>query len=137
MFQSRQAYVEDFVKKLHEGQYIIDPKANDIQLGDGESLSKALGDALQTWEINKSTSISPPPLLSTHAFTLITLAFTHGIVIDKNDARDKVRETERLLEQCESEKSRLETDNKALQKRLAYLNQINETLENELKGREK
>jgi hypothetical protein len=31
MFQNRYVYVEDFIKKLHKGQYIIDPKANDIQ----------------------------------------------------------------------------------------------------------
>lgn len=33
-----------------------------------------------------------------------------------------------------NEKSKLETVNKALQKRLAHINQINETLENELKA---
>ena len=82
-------------------------------------------------------TITMPPFLSTHAFTLITLAYTHGMVIDKNDLGKQVKETERLLEQCDSEKSRLETYNKKLQKKLAHLNEINTTLENELKKMEK
>jgi len=132
VYQNRIGYVEDFVKKLHNREYIIDSKANEIKYGD-KTLSQALSDALGNWEFSTSTRLVPDSIFSTQPFAIITAAFAHGVVIEKNDVRKQLSETERRLEECEHEKQSLQKDINSLTTKLTRMNEINTALENDLK----
>lgn len=114
--------------KLHEDEYIIDSKANDIPYDNNMSISQALGKALSDWEGINSVQLAPSSIAATYAFMVITFAKVHGVVIEKRDLRKTIRETEQLVAKCEDEKEKLQEINKKLVKDLSLCNLRNEML---------
>jgi hypothetical protein len=124
--------VNDFVNKVHSGEYIIDNKINDIPYENNESLAQALSTALGNWEGVNSVQLTPSSLHANFAFRVITSAFVHGVVIEKKDLRRTIRETENLLEKCEDEKEKLNMIIEKAKKDLALCKYTNETLRKKL-----
>jgi hypothetical protein len=118
--------------KLHEDEYIIDKKANDIPYDNTMSISQALAKALSDWEGINSVVLVPSSIAATYAFMVITFAKVHGVVIEKRDLRRTIKETERLVEKCEDEKEKLEQINQKLVKDLSLCNLRNEMLKRKL-----
>jgi hypothetical protein len=71
----------------------------------------------------------PPAALTRMAFNTITAAFAHGVVIDKNDIRKQLRQTDELLKRCDEDKARLEEDIKDLHQELLSCQKISVGLE--------
>jgi hypothetical protein len=126
-------FVEDFLQKLHAGEYSIDHKANEIQYDDIKTVAGALDFALSNYDYVISHSLlGAYPNTIDDAYKMITTAFTFGVVIYKHDVRIKLKQTEELLTRCEEDKARLENDNRELLHKLTDCQQLKETLEEQM-----
>jgi hypothetical protein len=132
----KMAEVNKFISNLHNGVYIIDPKANVIRYDDTMSLAGALAGALQQYEQAQALSVSPNLAALILAHNMITAAFTHSVVIDQNDTRRILRQTEELLKHCEEDKGRLEKDNNELRQELIRCEKVRKSLEELLSEKE-
>ncbi len=122
MISTRTPYIENFLDNLHNGEYTIDPRANDIPCGNS-NLAHELDDALKAYEDSKPfTSGIGLPGLATRAYSMITSALSHGVVIRKNDVVKKLRDAENLLEKREDINEKLKLDNDRLRKKLVKSN---------------
>lgn len=110
--------VNSFIDKLHIMEYMIEPIANEIRYTENRSLAEELTQALNDFSLINRAAIAPDPIFTKRAFNVITAAFAHGLVIDRNDIRKKLREAEELLKRCDEDKSRLEDDIKNLHQEL-------------------
>ena len=126
-------YIRNFIQKLQSTEYMIDSKANEIPYDEMKTLARALEFALSEYDY---VTTHPKSDVYTKAiddaYNMIIAVFTHGVVIDKNDLRNKLRQTEELLTRCDEDKARLEKTNNALCSELIACNQIKETLEEQL-----
>ena len=59
---------------------------------------------------------------------MITAVRTRGLVIEKDDIRKKLRDTEGLLERCEEQKAKLQDDLNKMHKRLTEMAVVNKEL---------
>jgi hypothetical protein len=133
MTYDRVAYIGNFIQKLQTGEYIIDSKANEIQYDDMQTLAAALNYALEGYDYVTTHSLTTVyPYKINEAYNMITSVFSHGVLIDKNDLRTKLRHTEELLTHCDDDKARLEKDNNDLRRELIACKQIKETLEEQM-----
>jgi hypothetical protein len=118
MLSGRQRDVEDFFKNLLSGEYTIDPKANEIKFLKS-SLAQELSEALTMYEQTKmGAADEASPYFASNAFSMITAAFSHGVINRKSDVLKTLRETENRLQQCESANEQLQKNNKDLIKKL-------------------
>jgi hypothetical protein len=134
----RNDYVEKFLAKLHDTEYMIDPEANEISYGSSD-LATSLREALADYELQKSRALpytmSTLVLSATHvnrAFMVITAAFVHDMIINRSDLRIQVQSAEDLIQKLEAEKRSVEKDNQSLQKQITHLSEINKILEETL-----
>lgn len=130
--KDRAKFVNDFLDKLHNGEYIIDGKARDILYDNNKTLSEALSKALNDWEGISAISLTPPSISATYPYMVITSAIVHGVILEKRDLRKIIRETEQLVEKCESEKEELREIIEKAKKDLALCKYTNETLKKQL-----
>jgi hypothetical protein len=110
--------VNNFIEKLHSMEYMIEPRASEITYIENRSLAVELTQALNDFSLMSRATIAPDPIFTQRAFNVITAAFAHGLVIDRNDIRKKLREAEELLKRCDEDKTRLEEDIKTLHQEL-------------------
>lgn len=125
--------VEEFIQKLHNREYMIDARASEIQYSEHQSLADALTSALNEFDTVHRAAIIPPAGFTQMACNLITAAFTHDVVIDRNDIREKLRDMEELLTRCEDDKSILERDNNAMRQELIRCENLNKSLQDIVK----
>lgn len=126
-------YIGNFIEKLLNREYMIDSKANDIQYEEMNTLAAALQLALEKYDyVTKYPHDEIYTQAINEAYAMIIAAFIHDVVIDKNDLRNKLRQTEELLTRCDEDKARLEKDNSELLRKFVDCNQIKETLEDQL-----
>ena len=113
--------VENFLKKLNQSEeYYIDSKANEIPY-QGGSLAQKLVAALEAYQREKSTSATGIPqsdYIIQHTVSLINAARIHGIVKDRQDLMQKLKETEDRLGECEDRNTQLKNQNEELQRKL-------------------
>ncbi len=118
--------VENFLKKLNQlEEYYIDSKANEIPY-QGGSLAQKLVAALDAYEREKNTSATGIPQsdhVIQHTVSLINAARIHGLVKDKQDLMQKLKETEDRLGECEDRTAQLKNQNEELQRKLREPNQ--------------
>jgi TolA-binding protein len=118
--------VENFLKKLNQSEeYYIDSKANEIPY-QGGSLAQKLVAALDTYQIEKSTSATGIPqsdYIIQQTVSLINAARIHGLVKEKQDLIQKLKTTEDRLQECEGRNAQLENQNQELQRKLRESNQ--------------
>lgn len=105
------------------------PRANEIIYEESVNLTDALTRTLNDFDTMYRISPVPPAGLTQMAFNTITAAFAHGVVIDKNDIRKQLRQTEELLKRCDEDKARLEEDIKNLHQELVSCQKISAGLE--------
>lgn len=129
---NRTTYVNDFIKKLHDREYIIDPKANEIPYDSTKTISQAITSAISSWEFNNLLSRPHNEITVGYVFSVITSALGCGVVIDKHDLKKQLRDTQQMLSQCNSDNERIQKDNKDLIRKLAHSEELRKTLENEL-----
>lgn len=102
--------VENFLKKLNQSEgYYINSKANEIQY-QGGSLAQKLVAALDAYQREKSTSATGMPhsdYIIQHTVSLINAARIHGLVNDRQDLMQKLKETEDRLGECEDRNTQL------------------------------
>jgi hypothetical protein len=117
--------VENFLKKLNQSEeYYIDSKANEIPY-QGGSLAQKLVAALEAYQEGKSsstTAIPDDPIIA-YTASLITAARLYGLVKDRQDLMQKLKETEDRFGECTDKNTRLRNQVEELQKRLREPNQ--------------
>jgi hypothetical protein len=121
--------VKDFLTKLHSREYMIDgAKAEKISYNNG-TLAQVLSDSLSEFETIFRAIPIPHPSVIDKAYNAITAAFTHDVVIDKNDIRKTLRETEELLKRYEEDKVALERNNNELRQELIRCENLKKALQ--------
>ena len=117
--------VENFLKKLNQSEeYCINSKANEIPY-QGGSLAQKLVAALDAYQREKSTSATGIPqsdYIIQHTVSLINAARIHGLVNDRQDLMQKLKETEDRLGECEDRNTQLKNQNEELQRKLRESN---------------
>jgi hypothetical protein len=124
--------VDEFIQKLYSREYIIEPRATEIRFTENKSLAMELTEALNEFSLIYKATLAPNPTVTQRAYNAITAAFTHGIVIDRNDIIKKLRQTEQLLTDVEEDMARLEADTKNIRQKLLNCQQVNAELEKSL-----
>jgi arginine/lysine/ornithine decarboxylase len=112
--------VENFLKKLNQlEEYYIDPKANEI-LYQGGSLAQKLVSALESYQEAKNTSTTgiPDDPIIAYTASLITAARLYGLVRDRGDLMQKLKETEDRVGECMDKNAQLRDRIEELQRRL-------------------
>jgi hypothetical protein len=133
MSLDKTTYVRSFIEKLGNGEYMMDSKANEIMYTENETLAVALHMAIEGYDYAvKYPDTDTYRQKTDMAWATINAAFIHNVVINKNDLRTKLKQTEELLTRCEDEKARLEKDNNDLRTRWIDCNEIKKTLEEQL-----
>lgn len=117
--------VENFLKKLNQSEeYYIDSKANEIPY-QGGSLAQKLVTALDAYQEGKSSSTTgiPDDPIIAYTVSLITAARLYGLVKDRQDLMQKLKETEDRLGECTDNNTKLRKQIEELQRRLREPNQ--------------
>jgi hypothetical protein len=117
--------VENFLKKLNQSEeYYIDSKANEIPY-QGGSLAQKLVAALDAYQEGKSSSTTgiPDDAIIAYTVSLITAARLYGLVKDRLDLMQKLKETEDRLGECMDNNTKLRNQIEELQRRLREPNQ--------------
>ena len=112
--------VENFLKKLNQSEeYYIDSKANDIEYQGGSLAQKLLAalDAYQEGRSSSTTGIPDDPIIA-HTASLITAARLYGLVKDRQDLIQRLKETEDRFDECMGKNAKLRNQNEELQRRL-------------------
>ncbi len=112
--------VENFLKKLNQSEdYYIDFKANEIQYQCG-SLAQKLVAALDVYQEGKSSSTTgiPDDPIIAYTASLVTAARLYGLVKDRQDLMQKLKESEDRLIQCMDKNANLRSQIVELQRRL-------------------
>jgi hypothetical protein len=117
--------VENFLKKLNQSEeYYIDSKANEIPY-QGGSLAQKLVAALNAYQEDKSSSTTgiPDDAIIAYTVSLITAARLYGLVKERQDLMQKLKETEDTLGECMDNNTKLRNQIEELQRRLRQPNQ--------------
>jgi predicted RNase H-like nuclease (RuvC/YqgF family) len=112
--------VENFLKKLNQtDEFYIDSKANEIPYQGGSLAQKLLSalDAYQQGKNSSTTGIPDDPIIG-YTVSLITAARLFGLVKDRQDVMQKLKETEDRLGECTDNNSQLRNKIEELQRRL-------------------
>jgi predicted RNase H-like nuclease (RuvC/YqgF family) len=112
--------VENFLKKLNQTEeYYIDSKANEIPY-QGGSLAQKLVAALDAYQQGKNSSTTgiPDDAIIAYTVSLITAARLFGLVKDRQDLMQKLKETEDRLGECTDNNTQLRNQIEELQRRL-------------------
>lgn len=113
--------VENFLKKLNQtDEYYIDSKANEIPYQGSGSLAQKLLSALDAYQQGKNSSttgIPDDPIIG-YTVSLITAARLFGLVKDRQDLMQKLKETEDRLGECTDNNTQLRNQIEELQRRL-------------------
>ncbi|MFL6408571.1 MAG: hypothetical protein ACJ71F_16085 [Nitrososphaeraceae archaeon] len=91
--------IENFLKRLNQSEgYYIDSKANEIPY-QGGSLAQKLVAALDAYQEGKNSSTTgiPDDTIIEYTASLVTAARLYGIVKDRQDLMQKLKETEDRL----------------------------------------
>lgn len=115
MISERQQDVENFLENLRSGEYTIESRASKIPYGNS-SLAQELSDTLAMYEHSKIFSAvgDAAPYSVTAAISMITAAFSYGVIIQKSDLIKKLRDAENWLQQCEKDNRDWQKNNKDL-----------------------
>ncbi len=111
--------VENFLKKLNQTEeYYIDSKANEIPYQGGSLAQKLVAalDAYQEGKSNSTTGIPDDPIIA-YTASLVTAARLYGLVKDRQDLMQKLKETEDTLGQCTDKNAKLRNQIEELQRR--------------------
>ncbi|MFL6441368.1 MAG: hypothetical protein ACJ702_05365 [Nitrososphaeraceae archaeon] len=117
--------VENFLKKLNQSEeYYIDSKANEIPY-QGGSLAQKLVAALDAYQEGKNSSTTgiPDDTIIEYTASLVTAARLYGIVKDRQDLMQKLKETEDRLGECTGKNTMLRSQIEELQRRSREPNQ--------------
>jgi hypothetical protein len=117
--------VENFLKKLNQlEEYYIDSKANEIPY-QGGSLAQKLVAALDAYQEGKSSSTTgiPDDAIIAYTVSLITAARLYGLVKDRLDLMQKLKETGDRLGECMDKNTKLRNQIEELQRRSREPNQ--------------
>ena len=112
--------VENFLKKLNQTEeFYIDSKANEIPY-QGGSLAQKLVAALDAYQQGKNSSTTgiPDDAIIAYTVSLITAARLFGLVKDRQDLMQKLKETEDRLGECTENNTQLRNQIEELQRRL-------------------
>ena len=112
--------VENFLKKLNQSEeFYIDSKANEIPY-QGSSLAQKLIAALDAYQQGKNSSTTgiPDDAIIAYTVSLITAARLFGLVKDRQDLMQKLKETEDRLGECTENNTQLRNQIEELQRRL-------------------
>jgi phage shock protein A len=112
--------VENFLKKLNQtDEYYIDSKANEIPY-QGGSLAQKLLSALDAYQQGKNSSTTgiPDDSIIGYTVSLTTAARLFGLVKDRQDVMQKLKETEDRLGECTDNNTQLRNQIEELQRRL-------------------
>jgi hypothetical protein len=112
--------VENFLKKLNQSEeFYIDSKANEIPY-QGGSLAQKLIAALDAYQQGKNSSTTgiPDDAIIAYTVSLITAARLFGLVKDRQDLMQKLKETEDRLGECTDNNTQLRNQIEELQRRL-------------------
>ena len=112
--------VENFLKKLNQtDEFYIDSKANEIPY-QGGSLAQKLLSALDAYQQGKNSSTTgiPDDAIIGYTVSLITAARLFGLVKDRQDVMQKLKETEDRLGECTDNNTQLRNQIEELQRRL-------------------
>jgi hypothetical protein len=112
--------VENFLKKLNQSEeFYIDSKANEIPY-QGSSLAQKLIAALDAYQQGKNSSTTgiPDDAIIAYTVSLITAARLFGLVKDRQDLMQKLKETEDRLGECTDNNTQLRNQIEELQRRL-------------------
>ena len=112
--------VENFLKKLNQTEeFYIDSKANEIPY-QGGSLAQKLVAALDAYQQGKNSSTTgiPDDAIIAYTVSLITAARLFGLVKDRQDLMQKLKETEDRLGECTDNNTQLRNQIEELQRRL-------------------
>ena len=112
--------VENFLKKLNQSEeFYIDSKANEIPY-QGSSLAQKLVAALDAYQQGKNSSTTgiPDDAIIAYTVSLITAARLFGLVKDRQDLMQKLKETEDRLGECTENNTQLRNQIEELQRRL-------------------
>ena len=112
--------VENFLKKLNQtDEFYIDSKANEIPY-QGGSLAQKLLSALDAYQQGKNSSTTgiPDDAIIAYTVSLITAARLFGLVKDRQDLMQKLKETEDRLGECTDNNTQLRNQIEELQRRL-------------------
>ncbi len=112
--------VENFLKKLNQSEeFYIDSKANEIPY-QGGSLAQKLVAALDAYQQGKNSSTTgiPDDAIIAYTVSLITAARLFGLVKDRQDLMQKLKETEDRLGECTDNNTQLRNQIEELQRRL-------------------
>src|SRR3712207_6772962 len=94
--------VESFLKKLNQSEeYYIDSKANEIPYQGGSLAQKLVSalDAYQEEKNNSTTGIPDDPVIA-YTASLVNAARLYGLVKERQDLMQKLKETEDRLGEC-------------------------------------
>ncbi|MDQ3835422.1 MAG: hypothetical protein M3270_00600, partial [Thermoproteota archaeon] len=111
--------VENFLKKLNQSEeYYIDSKANEIPYQGGSLAQKLVAalDAYQEQKSNSTTGIPDDPIIA-YTASLVTAARLYGLVKDRQDLMQKLKETEDTLGECTDKNAKLTNQIEELQRR--------------------
>jgi hypothetical protein len=117
--------VENFLKKLNQTEeYYIDSKANEIPYQGGSLAQKLLAalDAYQGGKNNSTTGIPDDPIIA-HTASLVTAARLYGLVKDRQDLMQKLKEAEDRFGECMDKNAKLRSQIEELQRRSKDPNQ--------------
>jgi hypothetical protein len=112
--------VENFLKKLNQSEdYYIDFNENEIQY-QGGSLAQKLVAALDVYQEGKSSSTTgiPDDPIIAYTASLVTAARVYGLVKDRQDLAQKIKESEDKLGECMDKNAILRSQIEELQRRL-------------------
>src|SRR5919198_796573 len=111
---------------------MINSKANDMLYDNENTSADFISDALQIYTNKLSISPIPDSPTLNLAYNAITTALSYGVVIKQQDLRKIIIDTNVRLQNCESENTRLKSDNESLIQQLRDLNTIKNDIEKQL-----
>ena len=111
---------------------MINSNANDMLYDNEKTSADFISDALQIYTNKLSISPIPDSPTLNLAYNAITTALSYGVVIKQQDLRKIIIDTNVRLQNCESENTRLKSDNESLIQQLRDLNTIKNDIEKQL-----
>lgn len=113
--------VDDFIRRVHNGELIIEPQAGTITFSimdnrgseREKSLAAYLGQGMASYEVNR-TNPSQKKQSAEECLACINLAYSHGVIQERRNVVQRLRE-------CEQANKQLLKDNAILSARLQEL----------------
>jgi predicted nucleotide-binding protein len=113
--------IENFLKKLHDDEYSIDQKANEIRYGNG-SLAQELVKILDKYEESKKYSAveEPDPNLTVEAYKGITAARSYGVINQKTGSTNNLEDNDNSKQRHQPYKDKARENNEDRQSSNTY-----------------